>query len=115
MGLETIRYVSLGRDSGADAQARSGRNQATAENDTNISINYNNLYTPAQNTIAGLEELCGDGVSLGIYKCGSRRCNFQNKYIPRDRAISSGHTDYMTVKYQQVRCTLIVILVMLFI
>ena len=88
-GYQEVEGVSLGRDSGVDTQARPGRNQATVEieNDIEDNINFNNnIYTPSQNNILGL---CGDGVSLCMYKCGSKRCKFQNKYTPKDKAASS--------------------------
>ena len=59
-GNHMVEGTSLGRDSGEEVQARPGRNQAPVENDINLGINYNNKYTPAQNTIVGLERLCGD-------------------------------------------------------
>ena len=90
-GNQEVEGVSLGRDSGADTQARPGRNQATVEieNDIEDNINFNNIYTPSQNNILDLEGQCGDGGTLCMYKCGSKRCKFQNKYTPKDKVASS--------------------------
>ena len=71
--------VSLGRDSNRDPD----RNRANSINE------FNTLDERAQmSRVSSVDDL-GNGSLHHIFRCGSKRCLFQNKFLPLDRIVST--------------------------
>ena len=68
--------VLLGRDSNRDPD----RYRANSIHDSNNNNSYNN--------VDGFNNL-GDGSLSHIFRCGSKRCQFQNKFVPVNNILST--------------------------
>ena len=40
-------------------------------------------------TLINLENACGNGAECNVKRCGSRKCMFQHKFLPKDKVVSS--------------------------
>ena len=73
--------VSLGRDSNRDPD-RYRANSIRSDNNNNIRSNED------INNVVITYDL-GDGSLCNIFRCGSSRCQFQYKFSPQDRVLST--------------------------
>ena len=40
-------------------------------------------------SLINLENACGNGAECNVKRCGSRKCMFQHKFLPKDKVVSS--------------------------
>ena len=78
-GCTVAKDVSLGRDSNRDP-VRYRANLIHFENNIRSNENINNEVATY-----GL----GDGSLCKIFRCGAKRCQFQHKFSPQDRVLST--------------------------
>lgn len=86
-GDNTIESVSLGR--APVLQAEPGRHSATANLNFNCEVRLEDCGVPTETQFAMLNKECGDGSEVHVYKCGSKRCEFQKQFYPTDKVVSA--------------------------
>ena len=87
-GNHSIEGVSLGRAS--VLQAEPGRHPAAANLNFQCEVRLNDCLKSRENSdFLKLNVECGDGGQVHVYRCGSKRCNFQKQFFPTDKVVSS--------------------------
>ena len=68
-----------------------GKNNKHTTSNVNVSECFVDVcdVLSSQNNIKDLMRACGNGSCIGIYRCNSKRCQFQHDFQPSDKVVST--------------------------